>query len=120
MASQGKEEAPDRACRDQNEACAETPSLQDAFRIFREKKRVRRFYSLARCCTLWRTQRELRERSKARDQAREVERDEATLERLRNKFLQTALSYCGVPYARRYHEPDCEFVGSHRGRREGE
>ena len=53
------------------------------------------------------TQRELRERNRQRIQ---VERDEASLDRLRIQFLQTALSYCGVPYARRYHEPECECV----------
>jgi len=30
------------------------------------------------------------------------------MQRLREKFLQTALTYIGVPYARKYHEPDCE------------
>ena len=27
---------------------------------------------------------------------------------LRRKFLETAMTYIGVPYAKRYHTPDCE------------
>lgn len=61
------------------------------------------------------TQRELREKSKAKELVRETERDGATLDCLRRKFLQTALSYCGVPYARRYHEPDCKSPEERNG-----
>ena len=50
-------------------------------------------------------QRELREREVS---AAAEDRDEATVEQLRQQFLQTTLSYCGVPYAQRYHDPDCE------------
>ena len=53
-------------------------------------------------------QKELLEKSKAREAAKQTDRDEATVERLRSKFLQTALSYRGVPYARRYHDPECK------------
>ena len=29
---------------------------------------------------------------------------------LRRKFLDQAMSYVGTPYARKYHEPNCELV----------
>ena len=31
---------------------------------------------------------------------------------LRKKFLDTAMTYIGVPYARRYHEPECTILQS--------
>lgn len=36
----------------------------------------------------------------------ENKRSTISLHKLRKKFLDTALSYTGVPYARRYHGPD--------------
>ena len=87
-----------------------TCSLQEAFKVFREKKRVSRDAVCVWNCTLHNAayttlQKELREQNRARSR---VPRDEAALATLRSLFLQTALSYCGVPYARRYHQPDCE------------
>ena len=35
-------------------------------------------------------------------------RSAESLDKLRQKLLDTALSYMGVPYARRYHGPDCK------------
>ena len=29
---------------------------------------------------------------------------------LRTKFLQRAMHYIGTPYARKYHDPDCELA----------
>ena len=88
-------------------------SLQEAFKIFRDKKKVYMQPSLqwlAGSKSVHGFQRQLKERRRATRPETVPERDEASLERLRHQFLQTALSYCGVPYARRYHEPDCECV----------
>lgn len=51
---------------------------------------------------------QLRERRSAEVAAREKRSDPEHMQKLRKKFLQTALTYIGVPYARKYHEPDCE------------
>lgn len=40
----------------------------------------------------------------------EARSDPARMEGLRKKFLETAMSYMGTPYARRYHSPDCMCV----------
>ena len=61
------------------------------------------------------SQTELREQSEAQAAARERQRAPATMDRLREKFLQTALSYCGAPYARKYHPPECECCGRYGG-----
>lgn len=34
--------------------------------------------------------------------------DREKMETLRKSFLEKVLSYSGVPYAQRYHEPTCE------------
>lgn len=88
----------------------ENCSLQDAFKAFREKRQVRTLplSSDRRAMISIALQNELRDRSRAQAAAREQQRDQATMDSLREKFLQTALSYCGVPYARRYHQPECE------------
>lgn len=39
----------------------------------------------------------------------ENKRSTISLHKLRKKFLDTALGYTGVPYARRYHGPDCKL-----------
>lgn len=54
------------------------------------------------------SQDKLREQSRVQPAPRERQRDKTAMDSLREKFLQTALSYCGVPYAQRYHQPDCE------------
>jgi len=32
---------------------------------------------------------------------------------LRSKFLKQAMSYIGVPYAKRFHPPECKFTPNH-------
>jgi len=37
-----------------------------------------------------------------------VRSDPTQMAILRKKFMDTARTYIGVPYAKRYHEPDCK------------
>lgn len=70
-------------------------SLQDAFLKYKGKK-----------------QDELRRRTLEEHSARLQRADPTSMAALRNTFLQTALSYLGVPYAQKYHEPGSEAYNS--------
>ena len=39
-------------------------------------------------------------------------RDPKQMAALRNKFLKQAMTYIGIPYAKKYHEPDCVLWSS--------
>ena len=39
---------------------------------------------------------------------RKLKSEPKAMDELRTKFVETAMRYIGVPYARRYHEPSCE------------
>lgn len=43
-------------------------------------------------------------------QAARQRRDPIHMKTLRKKFLDRALEYVGVPYAQRYHPPECTYV----------
>ena len=77
-------------------------TLQNAFLKFKQERQVS-----DKCVTQLGTcdlQKEIR-----LQQRRKLEKHTPeNLDKLRQKFLDTSLSYLGVPYARRYHGPDCE------------
>ena len=50
---------------------------------------------------------ELRERLAYERRSSEQRMNPQNMEQLRKKFLATALGYIGVPYAQRYHSPEC-------------
>ena len=55
------------------------------------------------------SQNELKQRRCQQQQsAKAGHSDPSRMAALRRKFLETAMTYIGVPYAKRYHTPDCE------------
>ena len=90
----------------QDEALLDTgPSLQDAFKQFRMRKRQQQRQVPTK---------ELRRRAAER-RAADPAGDKA---RLRSKFIAKCMESIGVPYAERYHQPGDELYGraSRRGR----
>ena len=90
----------------QDEALLDTgPSLQDAFKQFRLRKRQQKTNVPTK---------ELRHRA-AQRRAKDPTGDKA---RLRSKFIAKCMENIGVPYAERYHKPGDELYGraSRRGR----
>ena len=83
----------------------EGPSLQDAFKQFRMRKRQQQRQVPTK---------ELRAKAAAR-RAKDPAGDKA---RLRSKFIAKCLESVGVPYAERYHKPGDALYGraSRRGR----
>jgi len=81
------------------------PSLQDAFKKFRNRKRQQKTNVPTK---------ELRRRAAER-RAKDPAGDKA---RLRTKFIGKCLESIGIPYAERYHKPGDELYGraSRRGR----
>ncbi len=51
---------------------------------------------------------ELRERQRLEQLSLDARADPGRMAELRSKFLQRAKSYMGIPYAKRYHTPDCK------------
>ncbi len=98
--------APLMAANGQDEALLDTgPSLQDAFKQFRMRKRQQQRQVPTK--VLRRKAAERRAADPAGDKAR-----------LREKFIAKCLESIGVPYAERYHKPGDELYGraSRRGR----
>jgi hypothetical protein len=83
----------------QDEALLDTgPSLQDAFKQFRMRKRQQQRQVPTK---------ELREKAAAR-RAADPAGDKA---RLRSKFIAKCLENIGIPYAERYHKPGDALYG---------
>ena len=90
----------------QEELLNEGPSLQDAFKQFRMRKRQQQRQVPTK---------ELRAKAAAR-RAADPAGDKA---RLRSKFIAKCMENIGIPYAERYHKPGDALYGraSPRGRR---
>lgn len=90
-------------------------SLQEAFLQFRRKKQVIKSKNTGQgmiidhVLSLFVFQDELRERLAMEQQAARQRRDPLHMETLRKMFLDRALEYVGVPYAQRYHPPECTY-----------
>lgn len=69
--------------------------LQDAFKKFRNKK-----------------MKKMRHRQKIKKKAKINRSLPNFKEKLRQKFIETALTYTGTPYAKRYHEPGSKLFNS--------
>ena len=98
--------APLMAAKGQDEALLDTgPSLQDAFKQFRNRKRQQQRQVPTK---------ELRAKAAAR-RAADPAGDKA---RLRSKFIAKCLESINIPYAERYHKPGDALYGraSPRGR----
>ena len=82
------------------------PSLQDAFQRFRKAKQVR--YSSRLLFHSWSAkiaQEKIRMTLQAERKAAERRCDPQQMAELRKKFVEKALQYLGVPYAKKFHEP---------------
>ena len=91
--------APLMAANGQDEALLDTgPSLQDAFKQFRDRKRQQQRQVPTK---------ELRAKAAAR-RAADPAGDKA---RLRSKFIAKCLESIGTPYAERYHKPGDPLYG---------
>ena len=91
--------APLMAANGQDEALLDTgPSLQDAFKQFRMRKRQQKTNVPTK---------ELRRRAAER-RAKDPAGDKA---RLRTKFIGKCLESIGIPYAERYHKPGDALYG---------
>ena len=83
----------------QDEALLDTgPSLQDAFKAFRNRKRQQQRQVPTK---------ELRAKAAARRAADPT----GDKERLRSKFIAKCMENIGIPYAERYHKPGDELYG---------
>ena len=82
----------------QEELLNDAPSLQDAFKQFRNRKRQQKTNVPTK---------ELRRRAAER-RAKDPAGDKA---RLRTKFIDKCLESIGVPYAERYHKPGDALYG---------
>lgn len=109
-------EANAQAALDDREIKGDGVSLQEAFLQFRKKKQVSAnawlMQGMIKEITklLFFLQDELRERLATEQQAAKRRRDPLHMEILRRKFLDKALEYVGVPYAQRYHPPECMYL----------
>ena len=92
-------------CQDDEALLNDAPSLQDAFKQFRNRKRQQQRQVPTK---------ELRAKAAER-RAADPMGDKA---RLRTKFIAKCLESVGTPYAERYHKPGDELYGraSRRGR----
>ena len=55
----------------------------------------------------------MKRRMESEQKSREEKCDPIKMETLRGRFVEQAKKYIGVPYAKRYHEPDCECISHH-------
>lgn len=59
-------------------------------------------------CNKWLiSQAQLRQQKAVEEHARAERRSETAMATLRQRFLDTAITYTGIPYAQKYHEPEC-------------
>ena len=113
-------------CDDKENAVPASANLQEAFRKFKKERQVQGIPARVQSCfvrvlvavggrqqhchlvAIHALQAELQRRKEAtlRAEAQCVDREK--IETLRKSFLEKVLSYTGVPYAQRYHEPTCE------------